>query len=186
MVRRQPDPASPDDESSDDSGRGSVREVLRRDGARERFDAARLSASIHRAALAVGQGELLLAEELATLVALVLESEQAGDSVSTRSVREAAERVLMETGHHDVARSYILQQARDDEAGTVRSDSARDGAARKVGDAGGGSAVRVASLGRECLHRFDVGVLTQSIVLDVGLKNVDAKAIAIAVERRVA
>jgi hypothetical protein len=112
MIRPQPDPEE-----------DPLREVVRSDGVRERFDAARLAASIHRAALAVGQGEQLLAEELATLIALVLRSEHAGAPPPARAVREVAERVLMETGHHDVARSYILQQARDEEVSVVRRET---------------------------------------------------------------
>ena len=64
-------------------GRGRrlpVQEVLSDAGVRERFDPERLTASIHRAAAAVGQGETLLAEELAALVALVLEEETGGGS----------------------------------------------------------------------------------------------------------
>ena len=80
-------------------GRLPIREVVRGDGGREGFDPARLARSIHRAAVAVGQGELLLAEELAALVALVLEEEHGAVAPATRAVRETTERVLMETGH---------------------------------------------------------------------------------------
>jgi hypothetical protein len=170
MIRPQPDPEE-----------DPLREVVRSDGARERFDAARLAASIHRAALAVGQGEQLLAEELATLIALVLRSEHAGAPPPARAVREAAERVLMETGHHDVARSYILQQARDDESSLVR----REAPARANGAAPDDGAPRIASLGRERLERFDADDLAQALVLEVSLRSGDAREIAAAVERRV-
>jgi transcriptional regulator NrdR family protein len=163
MERPEPEP-----------GERPLREIVRRDGARERFDAARLAASIHRAALAVGQGELLLAEELAALVALVLASDHDGAAPSTRSLRETVERMLMETGHHDVARSYILQQARDGEAAASRSPAAAKGAS-----------IRVASLGRECLEPFDAARIVESLVLDVGLRSADARKIATAVERQV-
>jgi hypothetical protein len=171
MIRPQPDP-----------GEDPLRDVVRPDGARERFDAARLAASIHRAALAVGQGELLLAEELASLVALVLQSEHAGASAPTRAVREAAERVLMETGHHDVARSYILQQAHGEDVAAAREPGPSRAHAASVAD----GAPRIASLGRERLERFDAGDLAQGLVLEVGMRSGDAREIAAAVGRRVA
>jgi hypothetical protein len=170
MIRPQPDP-----------GGDPLRDVVRPDGARERFDAARLAASIHRAALAVGQGELLLAEELASLVALVLQSEHAGATAPTRAVRETAERVLMETGHHDVARSYILQQARGEEVATAREPARARASVPPPAD----GAPRIASLGRERLERFDAGDLAQGLVLEVGLRSGDAREIAAAVGRRV-
>jgi ATP cone domain-containing protein len=167
MERREVEPGGP-----------PVKEVVRRDGGRERFDPARLAASIHQAAIAVGQGELLLAEELAALVALVMAEDREGGPPSTRIVRETVERTLMETGHHDVARSYILLQARDAEAALGRGARSGAGAPR-------GEAVQVASLGRECLEPFDPGRVTESLVLDVGLRSADAKKIAAAVERQV-
>jgi hypothetical protein len=161
-----------------DRGGPPLQEIVRRDGARERFDAARLAASIHRAAVAVGQGELLLAEELAALVALVVADDVGGGAPSTRVVREMVERTLMETGHHEVARSYILQQARDGDEAAARAERAA-AAAR-------GDAIRVASLGRECLEPFDPARITESLVLDVGLRSADARKISAAVERQVA
>jgi transcriptional regulator NrdR family protein len=159
-----------------------VREVVRRDGTRERFDPARLSASIHRAAVAVGQGELLLAEELAALVALVLEEEFGAAAPSTRAVRETAERVLMETGHHDVARSYILFHAREP---ARPSAAASPRAARGEAD-GEVAIVRVASLGRECVEPFDPERLATSLMLEESLNNGDASEIAAAVDRSLA
>src|SRR5690242_6675874 len=108
MERREP-------EREREPGETPPREVTRADGRRERYDAATLAASIHRAALAVGQGELLLAEELAALVTFVLGADHPAGTVARRAIRATTERVLMETGHHDVARSYILQQARESE-----------------------------------------------------------------------
>src|SRR5688572_33080567 len=120
--------------------RRPILSVQRGDGRREPFDPRRLATSIHRAALAVGQGETLLAEELAALVGLVMEEELGGGIPTTRAVRETVERVLMETGHHDVARSYILRHARES---SEVAEPAASGAPR------GASAALVASLGRE-------------------------------------
>ena len=158
------------------AGRRSVREVRLPGGRRERFDAARLSASIHRAAAAVGQGEELLAEELAALVALVLEDELGGEPPTARLLRETVERVLMETGHHDVARSYILMHA----AG------AHDAGARAAGaERGAGDSPQVASLGRECLEAFDAARISTSLVVECGLARGEAAEIAGGVEAKV-
>jgi len=155
--------------------RGPVQSVLRPDGRRERFDPARLAASIHRAALSIGQGEELLAEELAALVSMVLEEELAGGVPTTRAVRETAERVLMETGHHDVARAYILRRA--DPAAGDRLPPLRAPA--------GEPAVRVASLGRESLEPFDASQIAGGLMVDCGLPSAESSAIAAAVETRV-
>jgi hypothetical protein len=158
----------------DEPARVRVREIVREDGLRERFDPSRLAASLHRAAASVGQGELLLAEELATLVALVLEEEHAGGCPSTRAVRETAERVLMETGHHEVARSYILLQSR------------RPGArARAAAAQAEGAAPRIAALGRECLEPFDAARISGPLLVECGMAQVEAAAVAGAVEQRV-
>jgi len=155
-------------------GRLPIREVVRGDGGREGFDPARLARSIHRAAVAVGQGELLLAEELAALVALVLEEEHGAVAPATRVVRETTERVLMETGHHDVARSYILLHAAPATAapGATARDGSRD------------APLRVASPGRECIEPFDAAKIATALLVDGGLKRAEAAAIAAAVERQ--
>ena len=169
-----------DGRSSSPQGRLPIREVVRRDGSRESFDPQRLAHSIHRAAVAVGQGELLLAEELAALVALVVEEEHGTVAPSTRALRETTERVLMETGHHDVARSFILLHAVQPEQ--------RNGKPSPAGvDAGSHSreaTLRVASLGRECLDPFDAAKIANGLLVDGGLKRADAVAIAAAVERQ--
>ena len=163
-----------DGRSSSPQGRLPIREVVRHDGTREHFDPQRLAQSIHRAAVAVGQGELLLAEELAALVALVVEEEHGTVAPSTRALRETTERVLMETGHHDVARSYILLHA---------APSADRAAAAGAG-AGRDTTLQVASLGRECLDPFDAGKIATSLLVDRGVKRADAAAIAASVERK--
>jgi len=162
-----------DGRSGSPQGRLPIREVVRHDGTREHFDPQRLASSIHRAAVAVGQGELLLAEELAALVALVVEEEHGTVAPSTRALRETTERVLMETGHHDVARSYILLHA----APPAADRAALSGAARDA-------TLQVASLGRECLDPFDAGKIATSLLVDRGVKRADAAAIAASVERK--
>lgn len=157
-------------------GRLPIREVVRRDGSREGFDPTRLAHSIHRAAVAVGQGELLLAEELAALVALVLEEEHGTVAPSTRALRETTERVLMETGHHDVARSYILLHA--------APPSERAVGERPLQNGGREPTLKIASLGRECLDPFDAAKIATALLVDGGLKRADAAAIAAAVERQ--
>ncbi len=152
------------------SGRPPIREIVRRDGSREPFNAQRLAQSIHRAAVAVGQGELLLAEELAALVALVLDEEHGSVAASTRALRETTERVLMETGHHEVARSYILLHA--NEPLVAAPGGARD------------ATLQVASLGRECLDPFDAAKIATALLVDGGMKRADATAVAAAVERQ--
>src|SRR5262245_46161729 len=112
---------------------------MRRDGRREPFDPNRLAESIRRAALAVGRGEELPAEELAARVALVLDEEVGAGVQATRAVGETVEGVLMGTGHHDVARPYILLQSRETPLRAPAATKTKDG-------------LRVASLGRECLE----------------------------------
>jgi hypothetical protein len=84
----------------------------KRDGRLDHFDPSKIAASIQRAARAAGSGEDLLAEELASVVTLFLEKEFSEGVVPALEIQETVERVLMETGHTDIARAFLLYRER--------------------------------------------------------------------------
>lgn len=83
-------------------------QVRTRDQRLEPFEPARIVSAILEAMSAVGVGDVLLAEELAAAVGHFLGAFRGGMVVDVDQVHDMVEKVLMETGHREVARRYIL------------------------------------------------------------------------------
>ena len=86
--------------------------VRKRDGRLDPLDQEKIVRSILRAGAVVGFAEDLLAEEMASLVVYFLEKDYAPGPVSAVEVKELIEKMLMETGHSEIARAYILHGER--------------------------------------------------------------------------
>jgi len=84
----------------------------KRDGRLDEFDPSKISAAILKAARSAGCGDGLLSEELAALVTLFLEKDYTGGVVPAQEIQETVERVLMETGHTEIARAFLLHRER--------------------------------------------------------------------------
>lgn len=89
--------------------------VKKRDDRIDPFDQAKIVTSINKAANSTGTQEELLAEELASVVTLFLEKEYLVNPIPAQSIQEMVEKVLMETGHTEIARAYILFKERRDQ-----------------------------------------------------------------------
>jgi|GEM_PF-1673905 len=89
-----------------------VSKIRKRDGRIVPFDQVKIAAAISAAAGSVGCGNELLSEELASVVTLFLEKSFGGGIPSVDNVQDVVERVLMETGHADTARIFILHGER--------------------------------------------------------------------------
>ena len=152
---------------------GPLSEVTKRGGRTELYQPAKITRSILRAAESRGQGDRFLAEELAAVVTMVLEQDEPGLAPATSDVREVVERVLMETGHVDVARSFILHGDRSGRRGEVEAPEAS------------ASAPSVLSSSRECRLAWDRSRICSHLVLQLGLDSEAAEAVAREVERRV-
>ncbi len=150
-----------------------VRQVRKRNGAIESFRIAKISHAIQCTANSVGRGDELLAEELAALVTLVLESEFAGEVPSTREVREVVERVLLECGHWDVARRFLVHGQRAARLPTRRPE-------RRVSPE-----LLVTSVSRECQEEWSRSRIVADLVLHAGVEGETASQVACSVETRV-
>jgi hypothetical protein len=89
-----------------------VSKIRKRDGRITDFDQAKIASSITRAGRKTGSGDELLSEELASVITLFLEKTCGQGIPSVGDVRDVVERILMETGHPDAARAFILHSER--------------------------------------------------------------------------
>lgn len=87
--------------------------VRRRDGEVVPFDESFVLESVHRALLAAGREDRLLAGELASVVTLFLQKTFYDDVPTVEQVEEMVEKVLLETGHAAAARAFILHRERE-------------------------------------------------------------------------
>lgn len=79
-------------------------DVIKRDGRREAYDAAKIVSAMERAFADVG--ETVSSEELEALLARV--EDETAQAPEVERIQDAVELALMETGHYAVAKSYIL------------------------------------------------------------------------------
>ncbi|MFH1999423.1 MAG: ATP cone domain-containing protein [Planctomycetota bacterium] len=107
----------------------------KRDGRLDLFDPSKIAAAIHRAARSVGHSESLLAEELASVVTLLLEKDFGEGVVPIQEIQEMVEKVLMETGHTEIARAFLLFRERREkikEVIQVRESQASENQTKEV------------------------------------------------------
>ncbi len=87
---------------------GTIREVRKRDGRVVPFDETKIVDAIYKAVRSVGKGDRALAEELASAVSHFLEKKFTGAIPGIEDIQDQVETVLIETGHAEIAKSYIL------------------------------------------------------------------------------
>ena len=88
-----------------------VRFVRKRDGSAEPFDKRRIADAIYKAAKAAQVFDRLLADALAEVVALYLVKDLDVEVPDVELIQNVVERVLMQAGHAEIARAYILYRA---------------------------------------------------------------------------
>lgn len=99
--------------------------VRRPDGETVPFDETRVVEAIESALAAVGGRDPSLAGEIAGLVSLFLEKTFYDEVPSVEQVEDMVERVLIDTGHADAAKAFIVHRERRARLRSARS--ARDG-----------------------------------------------------------
>jgi anaerobic ribonucleoside-triphosphate reductase len=83
-------------------------EIIKRNGTREKFKPEKITWAIFKAATACGGDDYTLAESLTTQV-LKLAGEQFGERVpDVEGIQDLVEKVLIENGHAQTAKAYIL------------------------------------------------------------------------------
>jgi transcriptional regulator NrdR family protein len=85
-----------------------IREVRKRDGRVVPFDETKIVDAIYKAVRSVGKGDRALAEDLASAVTHFFEKKFAGTIPGIEDIQDQVETVLIETGHAEIAKAYIL------------------------------------------------------------------------------
>ena len=85
--------------------------VIKRDGTEEDFSENKIAMSIFSAANEAGGDDFELAEELTEQLLEIIDSGDFGDEISTATLQEMVEKLLIETGHAKTAKAYILNAA---------------------------------------------------------------------------
>lgn len=156
-----------------------IRKIRKRDGRTVVFDQEKIASAIAGAGRAVGCGDDLLSEELASVVTLFLEKAFPGTVPSVGDVQDIVERVLMETGHPDTARAFILHGERRKK----KTESL------KILDTEGSSAVdrdlEVDHSARGWITPWSKAKIFEDLVSAAGIPSETASEIAAVVEDRV-
>jgi uridine kinase len=104
-----------------------IRQVIKRDGNTVAYDRERIATAIFKALASRGPADRAVADDLADRVEAALGAAYAGAAVPTvEDIQDVVERILMESGHADVARAYIIYrhdraQRRAARTGTVEA-----------------------------------------------------------------
>lgn len=85
--------------------------VIKRDGREEDFSENKIAMSIFSAANEAGGDDFELAEELTEQLIEIIDSGDFDDEISTSTLQEMIEKLLIETGHAKTAKAYILSAA---------------------------------------------------------------------------
>ncbi len=163
-----------------DASRG-IKEVRKRDGRLVPFDESKIANAIFKAAQAVGGKDRALAEELASMVTVLLEKDYDGVPPTIEEIQDVVEKVLIETGHARTAKAYILyrdRRARVRQSLQVRKPVRSNGNSTDI-------ALLVNTETQDRLTEWDKGKIAQALETEADLAPRVAREIASAVERRV-
>ena len=83
--------------------KSKIKHVRKRDGRLVPFDQAKIADAIFKAAQAVGGDDRVLADELAAMVAMLLERDFEDQPPTIEEIQDVVEKVLIETGHAKTA-----------------------------------------------------------------------------------
>ena len=88
-----------------------IKQIIKRDGRRRKFDIRKINAAIYKAQLACGQDDIETVYAITDKVVQVLESKFDNKTPNIENVQDIVEKVLIESGESDVAKAYILYRA---------------------------------------------------------------------------
>ena len=152
--------------------------VFKRDGREAPFDKTKIADAIYKAAQVAGGEPRSVAEELAEAVVIFLEKDFNGQSPHIEQIQDLVEKVLMETGHVETARAYILYRER---RSRIR-DSLK---VRKPAPLPDARQVRVSVGARDEVGAWDREKIVLALEVEADVPSELARKIAGAVEQRV-
>lgn len=158
--------------------------VKKRDGREVPFDQGKIADALYRAARAVGGGDRLLSEELASVVALYVEREWKDKTPTIDDISDLIEKVLIETGHARTAKAYILERDRRNRIrASLRVRRDERGVALGASPAATGPKVDARTHGT--IATWSKAKIVEALVTEAELPPPLAEEIAGEVERRV-
>lgn len=88
-----------------------VKQIIKRDGRRRKFDPKKISSAIYKAQIACGQDDMEVVDEITAKVVQVIETRYDNKTPNIEDVQDIVEKVLIESGETDVAKAYIVYRA---------------------------------------------------------------------------
>ncbi|MGD2174717.1 MAG: anaerobic ribonucleoside-triphosphate reductase [Candidatus Brocadiaceae bacterium] len=158
-----------------------ITHVRKRNGRLLPFDQSKIADAIFKAAQAVGGDDRMLADELASMVTMLLEKDYDGEPPHIEGIQDTVEKVLIETGHAKTAKAYILyrdRRARIRQSLQVRKPVRENGSSTDI-------ALLVNTETRDKLAEWDKSKIARALEVEADLAPRVAREIASSVERRV-
>jgi len=168
-------------EAEQQNQRRKIQQVRKRDGRLVPFDQSRIANAIFKAAQAVGGEDRVLAEELASMVTMLLERDFDGTPPGIEEIQDVVEKVLIETGHARTAKAYILyrdRRARIRQSLQVRKPVRKQASSTDI-------ALLVNAERQDELALWDKSKIARALEVEADLAPETARQIASAVEQRV-
>jgi len=168
-------------EAEQQNQRHKIQQVRKRDGRLVPFDQSRIANAIFKAAQAVGGEDRVLAEELASMVTMLLERDFDGTPPGIEEIQDVVEKVLIETGHARTAKAYILyrdRRARIRQSLQVRKPVRKQASSTDI-------ALLVNAERQDELALWDKSKIARALEVEADLAPETARQIASAVEQRV-
>ena len=162
---------------------GSIREVRKRDDRVVPFNADKITDAVYKAVRSVGKGTRSTAEELSAAVVHFLDKRFGKGIPGIEEIQDVVETVLIETGHAEVAKAYILYRNKRGtmrEALEVRKPRAHD--LTNVLEKDSGPWVEEQ---KELVSRWSKSKIAAALVREADMDLVAAEEVASAVERKV-
>ena len=162
---------------------GSIREVRKRDDRVVPFNADKITDAIYKAVRSVGKGTHATVVELSAAVVHFLDKRFGGGIPGIEEIQDVVETVLIETGHPEVAKAYILYRNKRGtmrEALEVRKSRVRDETNIPEEDAGPWVEEQ-----KELVSRWSKPKIAAALVREADMDLATAEEIASAVERKV-
>ncbi|MFO7957624.1 MAG: anaerobic ribonucleoside-triphosphate reductase [Candidatus Brocadiia bacterium] len=159
----------------------TIERVRKRSGKLVPFDESKIANAIFKAAQAVGGDDRMLAEELASMVTMMLERNHNGSPPDIEEIQDTVEKVLIETGHARTAKAYILyrdRRARIRQSLQVRKPVRKSGNSTDI-------ALLVNTETQDQLAEWDKTKIANALEVEADLARRTAREIASAVEERV-
>ena len=87
---------------------GEIKKIVKRDGRKQKFDRNKIVEAIYKAAESAGGSDHELAEKLADKVVNYINEKYEGNEPTVENIQDAVEYILIEEGHAQTAKKYIL------------------------------------------------------------------------------